>query len=171
MISFIVAMDRNRVIGKDNQLPWHLPEDLKFFKRTTMGHPIAMGRKTHESIGRILPGRENIVITRKPDYRYDGCTVFTSVEDFAAYSREQNGEIFVIGGAEIFTETFLYADRLYITYIDDEFAGDTFFPEFPLNEWELISTQKGIKDDNNPYDYEFRIYQRKGPPRKVTPQG
>lgn len=161
MISFIVAMDRNRVIGRDNQLPWHLPEDLKFFKRTTMGHTIAMGRKTHESIGRVLPGRENIVITRRPGYQSEGCTIFTSVEDFAVYSREQKNEIFVIGGAEIFKETFPYADRLYITYIDEVFEGDTYFPEFPLKEWELVSCQQGIKDEKNPYDYEFRIYQRR----------
>src|SRR3954452_4793201 len=106
MISFVVAMDENRVIGKNNQLPWHLPEDLKFFKRVTMGHPIAMGRKTHESIGRVLPGRENIVITRNPSYQCDECTVFYSVEEFVKYSHQRNDEIFVIGGAEIFRELF-----------------------------------------------------------------
>src|SRR3954452_17677324 len=110
MISFVVAMDENRVIGKNNQLPWHLPEDLKFFKRVTMGHPIAMGRKTHESIGRPLPGRENIIITRNKDYTSEGCTVFHSVKDFVKYSRHIEDEIFVIGGAEIFNETFEYAD-------------------------------------------------------------
>lgn len=161
MISFVVAMDENRVIGKDNQLPWHLPEDLKFFKRVTMGHPIAMGRKTHESIGRVLPGRENIVITRQPDYRSEDCTIFYSVEDFVKYSREQNDEIFVIGGAEIFKETFPHVDRLHITLIHEDFAGDTFFPEFNLGEWELVSNEKGIKDEKNPYDYDFRLYVRK----------
>jgi dihydrofolate reductase len=161
MISFIVAMDENRVIGKDNQLPWRLPEDLKFFKRVTMGHPIAMGRKTHESIGRVLPGRENIVITRQADYLSEGCTVFHSVEDFVKDSKNQSDEIFVIGGAEIFKETFAYTDRLYITLIHEEFAGDTYFPEFDLNKWKLMSSEKGIKDDKNPYDYEFLIYERK----------
>lgn len=161
MISFVVAMDENRVIGKNNQLPWHLPEDLKFFKRVTMGHPIAMGRKTHESIGRVLPGRENIVITRKPDYQSKDCTIFYSVEDFVKYSREQSDEIFVIGGAEIFKETFAHVDRLYITLIHAEFAGDTFFPEFNLGDWELVSNEKGIEDDKNPYDYDFRLYVRK----------
>jgi dihydrofolate reductase len=161
MISFIVAMDENRVIGKDNQLPWRLPEDLKFFKRVTMGHPIAMGRKTHESIGRVLPGRENIVITRQADYLSEGCTVFHSVEDFVKDSKNQSDEIFVIGGAEIFKETFAFTDRLYITHIHEEFEGDTFFPEFDLSKWKLISSEKGIKDDKNPYDYEFRIYERK----------
>ncbi|MBS4215963.1 MULTISPECIES: dihydrofolate reductase [Neobacillus] len=161
MISFIVAMDKNRVIGKNNQLPWHLPEDLKFFKRVTMGHPIAMGRKTHESIGRVLPGRENIIITRQKEYRSEECTVFTSVDEFVGYSREQNDEIFVIGGAEIFKETFPFANRLYITFINEEFAGDTFFPEFNHNDWVLVSSEKGIKDEKNPYDYEFRIYDRR----------
>lgn len=161
MISFIVAMDQNRVIGKDNQLPWHLPEDLKFFKRVTMGHPIAMGRKTHDSIGRILPGRENIIITRQKDYQSEGCKVFYSIGDFVEYARKQNDEIFVIGGAEIFKETFTYADRLYITHINEEFQGDTYFPEFNESEWELSSSDKGLKDEKNPYDYEFRIYQRK----------
>lgn len=161
MISFIVAMDENRVIGKENQLPWHLPEDLKFFKRVTMGHPIAMGRKTHESIGRVLPGRENIVITRQADYQSEDCTVFSSVEEFVKVSQRQNDEIFVIGGAEIFNETFPHADRLYITLIHEEFAGDTFFPDFDSSEWELVSNEKGIRDNKNPYDYEFRIYDKK----------
>lgn len=160
MISFILAMDETRVIGKNNQLPWHLPEDLKFFKRVTMGHPIAMGRKTHESIGRMLPGRENIIITRQQDYQSEGCTIFHSVTDFVDYCNQMNDEVFVIGGAEIFKETFPFADRLYITLIHDKFAGDTFFPEYPEQEWELISCEKGIKDEKNPYDYEFRIYQR-----------
>ncbi|WP_042457565.1 dihydrofolate reductase [Neobacillus dielmonensis] len=161
MISFILAMDKNNVIGKDNQLPWHLPEDLKFFKRVTMGHPIAMGRKTHQSIGRVLPGRENIVITRQQDFQCQGCTVFSSIEEFVQYSSKISEEVFVIGGAEIFKETFPYVDRLYITYINEAFDGDTFFPLFTLSEWELISSQKGIKNEKNPYDYEFKIYERK----------
>ncbi|NHM29240.1 dihydrofolate reductase [Bacillus sp. C11] len=160
MISFIWAMDEERAIGKNNQLPWYLPEDLKFFKRVTMGHPIAMGRKTHESIGRALPGRENIIITRNKGYKSEGCTVFYSVEDFVAYSRQIEDEIFVIGGAEIFKETFEYADKLYLTMIDYRFGGHTFFPEFNLSEWKLVSNEKGIKDEKNPYDYEFCIYVR-----------
>ncbi|EKN69501.1 dihydrofolate reductase [Neobacillus bataviensis LMG 21833] len=161
MISFIVAMDENRTIGKNNQLPWHLPEDLKFFKRVTMGHPIAMGRKTHDSIGRVLPGRENIVITRQPDYKSEECTIFYSVEEFVTYCREQDDEIFVIGGAEIFKETFPFVDRLYITEIHEIFDGDTYFPKFTLDDWELTSSEKGIKNEKNPYDYDFKIYERK----------
>src|SRR4051794_30957587 len=121
MISFLVAMDKNRVIGRDNQLPWRLPEDLKYFKNVTMGHPIIMGRKTHESIGRILPGRENIVVTRNPDYKSEGCTVFNSVSELVNYCKQQDEEVFVIGGAEIFRELFPLADRLHITYIHEHF--------------------------------------------------
>ncbi|RHW42271.1 dihydrofolate reductase [Neobacillus notoginsengisoli] len=161
MISFIWAMDKNRVIGKENQLPWHLPEDLKFFKTSTMGHPIAMGRKTHDSIGRILPGRENIIITRNKDYTCEGCTVFYSTEDFVDFCKKKDEEVFVIGGAEIFREMFPFADKLYITYINEEFEGDTFFPEFDLSEWELLCSEKGIRNEKNPYGYEFRIYERK----------
>lgn len=161
MISFLVAMDENRIIGKDNQLPWRLPEDLKYFKKVTMGHPIVMGRKTHDSIGRVLPGRENIVITRQLNYQSEEFTVFYSVQDFVKYCRGQEAEVFVIGGAEIFKETFAYADRLYITLIHEAFEGDTFFPEFDLTEWELTSCETGIKDEKNPYNYEFRIYERK----------
>ncbi|WP_318508653.1 dihydrofolate reductase [Bacillus sp. T3] len=162
MISLIWAMDVNRVIGKDNQLPWHLPEDLKFFKRTTMGHPIAMGRKTHESIGRPLPGRENIIVTRNKDYSSEGCTVLHSVEELIEFSRGlKEQEIFVIGGAEIFKEVFPVADRLYITKIDYSFDGDTYFPEIAMDEWNEIFHEPGLKDEKNPYDYEFFTYERK----------
>ena len=154
-------MDENKVIGRNNQLPWHLPEDLKFFKRVTMGHPIAMGRKTHQSIGRILPGRENMVITRQTEFQSEGCTVFHSLEDFLAGVRERSEEIFVIGGAEIFKELFPYADRLYITRIYEEFEGDTFFPEFNWEDWKLISSEAGKSDEKNPYKFEFNIYDRK----------
>ncbi|MEH7437114.1 dihydrofolate reductase [Neobacillus drentensis] len=161
MISFIVAMDENRTIGRENQLPWHLPEDLKFFKRVTMGHPIAMGRKTHESIGRVLPGRENIVITRQEGYQSEGCTMFYSVKEFVNYCRDVDDEIFVIGGAEIFREAFPYVDCLYLTLIHETFEGDTYFPPFDLSQWELTSCEKGPRNEKNPYDYEFRIYKRK----------
>jgi dihydrofolate reductase len=160
MISFLVAMDQNRLIGSNNQLPWHLPEDLKFFKRITMGHPIVMGRKTYQSIGKVLPGRENIVITRVTGFDAKGCTILHSIEELLTYSNLLNEEIFVIGGAEIFQQTFPYADRLYITFIAEEFAGDTYFPPFEEQEWSLTSAVKGIKDEKNPYEYEFRVYDR-----------
>ena len=162
MISFIVAMDNNRVIGKDNQLPWHLPADLKFFKKTTMGHPIVMGRKTHESIGKPLPGRENIIVTRNERYHSEGCTVFHSVEELIRLDAENTDkEIFVIGGAELFRTMFPFADRLYITQIDHEFAGDTYFPDYNESDWYLASSDKGVKDEKNPYDYFYNIYDRR----------
>jgi dihydrofolate reductase len=161
MISFLVAMDQKRTIGKDNDLPWHLPADLKYFKQVTMGHPIVMGRKTHEAIGRVLPGRENIVLTRDKSYTSLGCTVIHSIEDLLDIDKEKDEEVFVIGGAEIFKEVFTSADRLYITLIEDVFEGDTYFPEFDQSEWEIISKEKGIKDEKNPYDYYYVVYERR----------
>ncbi len=161
MISFIVAMDKNHIIGRDNQLPWHLPADLAFFKRVTMSHPIVMGRKTHESIGRVLPGRENIILTRDPSYAADGCTIIHSVDEIKEIEQTKNEELFVIGGAEIFKETFKIADRLYITLIDEEFEGDTYFPEFNQKDWTIVSKEKGLKDEKNPYNYHFVIYDKK----------
>ncbi|ANB58242.1 dihydrofolate reductase [Anoxybacillus sp. B7M1] len=164
MISLIVAMDHHRVIGKDNQLPWHLPADLAYFKRVTMGHPIIMGRKTFESIGRPLPGRENIIITRNHSFRPEGCTVIHSVADIQKIAAErENEEIFIIGGAELFRATLPLADRLYITKIAGQFAGDTFFPSFDEREWCLVSSQQGQKDEKNRYDFAFLVYERKRP--------
>ncbi|AGK54592.1 dihydrofolate reductase [Bacillus sp. 1NLA3E] len=161
MISLIWAMDENRVIGKDNQLPWHLPEDLKFFKKTTTGHPIAMGRKTHVSIGRPLPGRENIIITRNQEYTSEGCIVLHSVQELLHYAQQYDKEVFIIGGAEIFKEVFPFADRLYITKIYETFDGDTFFPDIDMEQWKLLFSEPGVKNEKNPYHYEFFIYQRK----------
>lgn len=162
MISFIFAMDENRLIGKGNELPWRLPEDLKYFKRTTMGHPIIMGRKTFESIGRPLPGRENIIVTRNRDFQWDGCSVFYSIEELLDYCQKYpEQEFFVIGGGEIFAKLFPYASRLYMTYIYHQFEGDTYFPLFDRNEWKLVSKEQGKKDEKNPYTYEFRIYERR----------
>jgi dihydrofolate reductase len=161
MISIIVAMDVNKVIGKDNQLPWHLPTDLAYFKRVTMGHPIIMGRKTHESIGRVLPGRENVILTRNRDYFAKGCTIIHSIEELIEWKNRQNVEVFVIGGAEIFKQTLPITDKLYITKIHHAFSGDTYFPDYDENDWRLIWKQKGVKDEKNPYDYEFFIYERR----------
>lgn len=161
MISLIWAMDENRVIGLHNELPWRLPEDLKFFKRVTIGHPIAMGRKTYESIGKPLPGRENIVITRDESFHPDGCVVMNSIQDFFEYEDRLDGEVFVIGGAEIFKEVLPKADKLYLTMIHEQFEGDTFFPVFHIDQWELESREIGLKNEKNPYDYEFLIYKRK----------
>ncbi|WP_174732931.1 dihydrofolate reductase [Mesobacillus harenae] len=161
MISLVWAMDENRAIGKNNQLPWRLPEDLKFFKKVTMGHPIAMGRKTYTSIGKPLPGRENIIITRDKSFLCEGCTVLYSVNELREYAQQKGQEVFVIGGAEIFKEILPDADRLYLTKIYHSFEGDTFFPELDLSGWEVIEQFKGPKNEKNPYDYEFFIYDRK----------
>ncbi|WP_203363807.1 dihydrofolate reductase [Bacillus sp. REN10] len=161
MISFIWAMDQNGVIGKDNQLPWRLPEDLKFFKETTMGHPIVMGRKTFESIGKPLPGRENVILTRDRHYEAEGCTVVYSVEELVQKA-EQEDELFITGGAEIFRLMLPFADRLYVTVIEESFDGDTYFPnELDWEDWELVSATPGLKNEKNPYDYQFRIYEKK----------
>ncbi|HHW37031.1 MAG TPA: dihydrofolate reductase [Bacillales bacterium] len=160
MISIVVAMDKNRVIGKNNQLPWHLPADLAFFKKVTMGKAIVMGRKTFESIGRPLPGRENIILTKNRDYRAEGCTMIHSIDDVFDLEKTENGEVCIIGGAEIFNEVLTCTDRLYITEIDHEFEGDTFFPLIKESDWTLISKEKGPKDEKNPYDYYFTIYER-----------
>lgn len=161
MISFIVAMDKNKVIGKNNELPWHLPADLAFFKRVTMGSPIIMGRKTFESIGRPLPGRKNYILTRDPEFKAEGCTVVHSISHVKQIDLEHGEEVFVIGGSEIFKQTIDITDRLYLTYIDEEFEGDTYFSVFNEDEWELKSKEKGIKDEKNPYDYYYIIYDRK----------
>ncbi|WP_349407322.1 dihydrofolate reductase [Pseudalkalibacillus sp. SCS-8] len=158
MISLLFAMDKNQVIGKNNDLPWHLPEDLKWFKQVSTGHTIIMGRKTYESIGKPLPNRKNVIVTNDKNYTAEGCIVTHSIEE----ALQQDGdEMIVIGGAKIFEQVLDDADRLYLTYIDHEFEGDTFFPEFDESEWKLTSKEKGIKDDKNPYDYYFCIYDRK----------
>lgn len=162
MLSFLVAMDRNRLIGKDNDLPWRLPADLKYFKEVTMGHKIVMGRKTYESIGRPLPGRENIVLSTNPEYEAEGCTVFHSMEDFLHFANEhKDEELFVIGGAVIFSRLFEKADRLYITEIDEEFDGDTYFPLFNKNEWNILSEKEGTMDEKNIYPHRYLVYERK----------
>ncbi|WP_226530521.1 dihydrofolate reductase [Metabacillus niabensis] len=160
MISLIVAMDKYRLIGRDNQLPWHLPQDLAYFKKVTMNHKIIMGRKTFESIGRPLPGRENIIVTRDSTYSQEGCTILHSIDEILELSSRSDEELFVIGGAEIFKEILPVSDRLYITEIDDEFEGDTYFPDRKETEWKKISVEKGTKDAKNPYDFEFVVYEK-----------
>ncbi|MCI3984901.1 dihydrofolate reductase DfrA [Bacillus vallismortis] len=160
MISFIFAMDANRLIGKDNDLPWRLPNDLAYFKKVTSGHSIIMGRKTFESIGRPLPNRKNIVVTSAPASKFPGCTVVSSLKDVLDICSDPE-ECFVIGGAQLYTALFPYADRLYMTKIHHEFEGDRHFPEFDETNWKLISSEQGIKDEKNRYDYEFLVYEKK----------
>ncbi|BFT69889.1 dihydrofolate reductase [Paenibacillus sp. P36] len=157
-ISFIFAMDRNRAIGVNNTLPWHLPGDLKFFKAVTMGHPILMGRKTYESIGRPLPGRRNVILTQNTEFRAEGCEVIHSVDEAVQEFKDQ--ELFVIGGAEIFRLFAEKVDRMYITFIEHEFEADTYMSELDLSDWTLVSSEQGERNEKNPYEYYFRIYQR-----------
>nr|AIA14647.1 Dihydrofolate reductase [uncultured bacterium] len=131
LLNAVVAIGRNRELGKDNQLLWRIPDDLKRFKALTMGHPLVMGRKTYESIGRPLPGRTNIVVTRDPNWRADGIEIFHSLEEALARARElDQEEIFLGGGSEIYRQAFPQIDRLYLTLIDDEKDADTFFPKY-----------------------------------------
>jgi dihydrofolate reductase len=142
-ISIIVAMSENRVIGVDNHLPWSIPEDLKRFKRITLGHPIVMGRKTFESIGKVLPGRTNIVVTREKTYRVEGGAVCHSFEEALEWARRSPGseEVFVIGGAEIFRLALPLASRIYLTEVRWPFEGDTFFPAFDEADYREVSRE------------------------------
>ena len=147
-------MDENRLIGNDNQLPWHLPADLAFFKRTTMGKPILMGRKTFQSIGRPLPGRRNIVVTRDPDFVAAGCELADSIETALTLANDAD-EVMLIGGASLYEQTLEQADTLYITRIQHAFSGDTWFPEFDETGWVIADLQEFAADENNPYPISF----------------
>ena len=158
MISLIVAASENHVIGRDGELPWRLSDDLKRFKAVTMGKPIVMGRKTWESIGRPLPGRQNIVITRQPGYLAEGCDVVTTVDQAVAVAGEA-AEIMVIGGSEIYALFLPAAERLYLTRVHAEVEGDAFFPS-PGDDWRLVSNTPHAADENNEFDVSFRVYER-----------
>jgi dihydrofolate reductase len=159
MISIIAAISENQVIGKDNKLVWHLPVDMKFFKNTTLGHTLIMGRKTFESFGKPLPGRKSIVITRNSDYSYEGVTVVSSLEQ-AIKSAPENEEVFIAGGAEIYKMALDIADRMYLTIVHDHFEGDTFFPEIDFSKWKLVSEHQHPADEKNKYAMSFRIFDR-----------
>lgn len=159
ILSMIVATANNRIIGKDNDMPWHLPADLAYFKKTTLGKPVIMGRKTFESIGRPLPGRRNIVISRDNSYAVEGVDTVTSVEQ-GLLLIEGVEEAMVIGGGAIYTHCMKVASRLYITHISADIDGDTHFPEYDLAEWDQISSEKRIADDKNKYDLDFCMYER-----------
>lgn len=161
-ISAIVAMSTNRVIGKDNQIPWYLPADLRFFKRTTLGHHVIMGRKNYESIGKPLPGRTNVVITRDPFYLSTGCLIVHSVEEALALAHDQgDDEAFVIGGGEIYRLAMDYVDRIYLTHVDvviDD--GDVFFPEIMPNDWRIVSEEFHPADEKNTYAFTIQVLDR-----------
>lgn len=160
MISCLLAMDQNQLIGRDNALPWHLPDDLRYFKQKTLGHSIIMGRKTFDSIGKPLPGRRNIVLTHNPDFTKSHVDRFSSVDEFLKSGQSYGHEYFVIGGARIFEAFLPYTDRLYITHIEAEFDGDTYFSGFNPEEWRLVSCTSGKLDQKNIFPHSFCVYER-----------
>ena len=153
----IAAVARNGAIGKDNQLLWRLPEDLKFFKRTTMGCPVLMGRKTFDSIGRALPGRRNIVITRNTDWQHDGVEVAHSLQAGLSLV-DSEARVFVIGGGELYRQAMPLCDELVLTEIDADFTGDTFFPDWPRADFQEASRESHQSDAG--WSYHFVVYQR-----------
>ena len=157
MISIIVALDKNRGIGKNNKIPWHIPEDLKHFKEITMGHPVIMGRKTFESIGRPLPDRTNIVVTRDVNFKAPGCTIVHSLDEAINKAKEIVEEIFIIGGAEIFRQSIDKADKLYVTIIDKEFDVDTYFPDYEQKFMKVAE----VKQSNNDFSFQYIVLKRK----------
>ncbi len=159
-ISLIVAMDKNRVIGKNNDLPWRLPKEWQYVKRITMGHPIILGRKNFESIGRALPERRNIVLTRDTGFTFKGCEIAHSIEEVFELCKNEK-EVFIFGGEQIYEMFLPYVEKMYITKIQFEFEGDTFFPEVKFDEWKEVSVEKGNTDEKNPYIYYFHVFQRK----------
>ncbi|QMU29193.1 dihydrofolate reductase [Adhaeribacter radiodurans] len=162
MIASIFAMSENRVIGYQNQLPWHLPADLKYFKSVTIGHPIIMGRKTFESIGKPLPQRTSIIITRQSDYTQPDCIVVNNVVAAIEAAQKINKDIFIIGGAEILQQALPYIDTMFLTLIHEKFTGDTYYPEINPEEWQEVNRQDFEPDEKNKYSYSFLKLQRVG---------
>lgn len=165
-LALICAMAENRTIGRNNSLPWHLSEDLKYFKRTTMGNSIIMGRKTWESIGRVLPGRTNIVISSNPDYEAEGARVVNSLEEATRLAEsialiDGSEEAYIIGGAGLYKEALPHAQRFHLTRVHAEVEGDTFLAEFDEAEWEEVAREDFSKNETNPYDYSICVLERK----------
>ena len=160
MLSIIVAKAKNNIIGKENKLIWHLPEDLKHFKELTTGHTIIMGRKTFESLGRALPNRKHVVFSQNPDFKVDdeNVEIVHSMLQIQEYI-ENEEENFVIGGAMIYNLLMPYVTKLYVTQINKDFEGDTFFPKIDENVWKEVSREKGLKNEENNLDYEFIMYE------------
>lgn len=159
MISLIVAMDRNRLIGRGNALPWHLPADLQHFRSVTMGKPIIMGRRTYESIGRPLPGRLNVIISRNAAFDAPGCTVVDSL-DAALTAAGTVAEIMIIGGAQLYAAALPHAQRIYLTRIDADFDGDAWFPGLDPTVWREHQREEHRPDERNPHPYSFFVLER-----------
>ena len=159
-VSVIAALAKNHVIGIENRLPWRLPEDLAHFKALTLGHPVLMGRKTFESLGRPLPGRTNIVITRNPDYRPDGCLVAASIPAAIALCPDA-GEVFFIGGAELYAQAIPLADCLYLTEVDVEATGDAWFPDYDRGAFREVSRESHTGGKGDALRFDFVMYERR----------
>ncbi|CAB5697574.1 Dihydrofolate reductase type 3 [Aeromonas hydrophila] len=158
----IAALAKDQVIGKNNLMPWHMPADLAHFKQITLGKPVLMGRKTFESIGRPLPGRRNLVISRNPDYQVDGVDMVSSVEEaLSRLEREGVEELMVIGGGYLYEQLLPKADCLYLTRIDLDVEGDTCFPAFSKADWEKLKSEPHQPDEKNPHSYCFETWQRR----------
>ena len=168
-LSIIVALSTNNVIGRDNKLPWHMPADLKRFKNLTMGHHLLMGRKTFFELGKPLPGRINVVITRDPHFSAEGVAIARSMDEAISKAEAAgDGEIFLAGGGDIFRQVIHRADRMYVTRIHAEIEGDTVFPEFDdVNEWRLVDAEHFEADARNQYPYSFLAYERAGSGERV----
>jgi dihydrofolate reductase len=159
ILSIIAAIGKNNELGKDNTLLWHMPADMKHFKETTSGHPVIMGRKTFESIGKPLPNRENFVITRDLTYMRDSVNVYHSLEEVLNLFKDKNEEVFIIGGAEIYKQAMPFANKLYLTKVDSEAEADAFFPALGP-EWQENSREEHPADEKNPHTYTFLVYEK-----------
>lgn len=161
VIKILVACDENRVIGKNNALIWHLPADLKRFKELTTGNVMIMGRKTFDSIGRPLPNRTTIVITRQKDYQQEGVVIVHSLEEAILKAKSlHRGDIYIVGGAEIYHQAMDFAEEIELTLLHDIFDGDTFFPVIDPAVWKEVTKERGVTDEKNPYQYSFVKYRR-----------
>ena len=160
-IVIVAAMARNRAIGLDGRMPWHLPRELRHFKETTMGKPIVMGRRTWESIGRPLPGRQNLIVTSNPSLRAEGCEVVGSLEE--AVDRSGGSEVMIIGGGQLYREALPVTDRMILTLVECEPAADTWFPRWDEGEWCRVAVREERADENNPFDYRvIELSRRRG---------
>lgn len=159
-ITLIVAAAENNAIGINNQMPWHLPNDFKYFKRNTMAHSVLMGRKTFDAIGKPLPDRRNIVITRNANFQGEDIDVANSIQEALLYCRDER-EVFIIGGANIYQQALPLANKVLLTRVHTHIEGDAFFPELPAEEWKLVSSEPHQADDKHAFNYTFEVYTRK----------
>lgn len=163
IVSLIAALAEKRVIGLDGKMPWHLPADLAYFKRSTMGCPVIMGRKTYDSIGKPLPGRRNIVLSRDLKLVLPGCDVFANIHDALDSADNDNAaEVFIIGGQQLYEQALPMADKLYLTHIEARLEGDTFFPDYTELKWRQVHLEKHPADERNPWTYRFEQLERTG---------